>query len=142
MIFKKIFYSLFVLALLSSCAKDSNNSSSSSDGIVSQWELIEQYSDPGDGSGGFEPVSGQKYVIFNEDATVTCYGDLCSMLLEDTEISNGTYDDMAMTITADECSGQLLFYAFEDSKLIISYPGDEPCQEKYIETIAITFPTN
>lgn len=138
-----MFCFLAIAALFTSCSKDSDNDSNElADGVVSQWELIEQYSDPGDGSGGFEAVTGEKYIVFYDDGTIICYGQLCSLQLENTEASNGVYDADALTITADDCSGQVLLYSYVDSNLILSFPCDEPCQEKYIQTATSNLPTN
>lgn len=121
-----------LVALFSSCSKESSSSTESlPEGVSSQWQLIERYDDPGDGSGGFEPVEGDKYIVFNDDGTLVSYGSLCSTLVGSTEANNGTYDADNFTIFSDECGLITLYYEYQDDHLIVKYPCDEPCHEKY-----------
>ena len=49
------------------------------------------YSDPGDGSGDFEPVSSNKTVSFYSDDVIASNGDLCIMGTNTTNGSFGSY---------------------------------------------------
>ena len=47
--------------------------------LVNKWQLIEMLADPGDGSGGFEPVTSNKVIEFWDDGTITSNGSICTM---------------------------------------------------------------
>lgn len=114
---------------LSSCNQEENEVD-----LISQWHLIEQLSDPGDGSGTFQPVSSDKTVEFFVDGTITSNGDLCWMGTETGTGSTGTYDSMDSTILPNNCGfapPYPMTFEIQDGFLIINYPCIEPCREKY-----------
>jgi hypothetical protein len=101
--------------------------------LTTEWKLIEQLMDPGDGSGTFQPVTSDKTIEFFNDGTVTSNGDLCTMSSLSGTGSSGTYDETEMIVTADNC-GIATFeirYELSGDYLILSYPCIEPCREKY-----------
>lgn len=139
MMTKKLFFFVALVAFFSSCGKDDsdNNTENLPEGVSSQWKLIAQYNDPGDGSGGFEPVESNKSLVFYDDGTLVCYGSLCSTLTGSDVSNNGVYDASNFIITTEECDQYTVRYAYEDDYLILKYPCDEPCHEKYQATTVI-----
>lgn len=101
--------------------------------LVSKWRLIEQLTDPGDGSGTFQPVVSSKVVEFWDDQTITSNGSICSMSATTNSASSGTYNESDMQIEVNGCTTQAfpLTYEMEDGNLILNYPCIEPCREKY-----------
>jgi len=101
--------------------------------LVSKWKLIEQLADPGDGSGVFMPVTSNKTIEFFEDGTISSNGDLCLMSTESGNGSSGTYSETDHVVTPDDCGnyGFSITYELDSTNLILNYPCDEPCREKY-----------
>lgn len=87
---------LSLILLLSGCNNDDETNSDSS--IVGIWQLIEVYNDPGDGSGGWQPVdNGYKYTFTSNNMF---FSDRFS------ECNYGTYSLNANQLTLDfGCSG-------------------------------------
>lgn len=102
---------------------------------TSEWLLVAQLMDPGDGSGTFQPVTSDKTVSFFEDGTITsengsiCIGELWSGGTS----SSGTYSESTMIIDVTNCTGghAPLSYEMNGGFLILNYACIEPCREKY-----------
>jgi hypothetical protein len=128
-----------VLLLLSflvvlSCNNDDDNQNGSTDSeAVGTWELIEIYSDPGDGSGDFVAVESDKSIQFNANGTLSSNANLCLVFSQPGEMSTGLYseEDGSFTITDCETMPVTAYYELIDSNLIVSYFCIEGCQEKY-----------
>lgn len=117
---------LFAISIvISSCEKEPE--------LVSKWKLIETLADPGDGSGQFQPVESDKTMEFFADGTVVSNGILCQMSVESGNNSTGTYSELEMNITPDNCGINpfVVLYEIQESHLVLSYPCFEPCREKY-----------
>jgi len=120
---------LFCLALLS-CSEDPD--SSSSEGIIGQWQLSEVYSDPGDGSGEYEEVTSDVILEFKEDGTFSSSGNICNLSSDETEGSSGTYSLEDNSILADDCQNHLINIAeVSKNQLTITYPCIEGCGVRY-----------
>jgi hypothetical protein len=128
---KKILLLVILVAISFSCNKDDNNSNTNSI-IVGQWKLSHILSDPGDGTGTFQPVESGKTLIFRPDNIVTCNGSLCYMTVESDIATESTYSISNKTITSD-CSDtpDVITYEIIDAELILNYPCDEGCKAKY-----------
>ncbi|PLX02269.1 MAG: hypothetical protein C0595_11455 [Marinilabiliales bacterium] len=121
---------LLILAILlvsnfSSCKKAENTT------VVNKWKLIEQYSDPGDGSGDFNPVESSKTIEFLDNGTIVSNGSLCSMSYDVDGHSTATYNDS--TIITNNCDYEnfTIYYQLKDNNLILWYPCIEGCAQKY-----------
>lgn len=139
---KKIFIVVCIIITSFSCKKteviqptipDSN--------IVSCWELIEVYVDPGDGSGTYNPVVSEKQLIFQKNGIIKSNYMFCgvgdiSYLKKD---SYAKYDDTKRTITYDTCLSkkvdpETLNYTYlNDSILEVKHFCIEGCGEKYLK---------
>ncbi len=126
----KIFLVLWSFGVLFSCSKSEENTNTD---LIGKWKLIEVLADPGDGSGTFHSVSSDKIIEFHSTGTVTSNGSICSMSIESNSSSSGTFSLSDSTINSPDCSAYPLKIGFqkEGSILIISYPCDEACMEKY-----------
>ena len=109
--------------------------------IVSKWKLIEQLSDPGDGSGVFEPVESSRTINFYDDGTIRSNGELCFMSYEVGNVHLGTFSDTEDNIDFDgeiipdgcEFEETKIYYQFERSNLILWYLCIEGCGQKFIK---------
>lgn len=122
---------LLLLIVLNSCS-DTDNSNST---IVSKWKLAAILSDPGDGSGTFQPVVSEKCIEFYSHGTFYSNGSLCSTSIASDSNSTGTYSFSTNVLFPSQCQqdGFQIFMEITDSNLILSYPCFEPCSEKYIQ---------
>lgn len=127
----KRFLLLFFLIGLFSCSEDKDDA-----GLISEWQLIEAYSDPGDGSGEFQPVTRKKVIKFYENGEVWSDGALCDIFIDSKGPSRGTYsfEDSRIIVNGCSSSSQVsLYFYIEGDYLIIHYPCIEGCGEKYIK---------
>lgn len=126
----KYLFLLISLCVLS-CGKENFDPDQNPD-IVGTWQVTEQYSDPGDGSGGFSEVDYYRTFTFLEDGTIISDRDMCFPLngSEEEVDSRGSYDVSTGIITPDICAftrdfwfeldGQVLtfnFFCFESCAL-------------------------
>ncbi len=124
---KIIFALLFFLPLfLISC--DDEETTPTVTTVLGDWELTEVYIDPGDGSGGLEPVSSNRVLTFNDDGTWTCNEDICFMN-DPFPASSGSYSEADGTITADGCF--TINYELINGELFLYYQCIEACTAKY-----------
>ena len=100
--------------------------------LVGKWKLIEVYSDPGDGSGTYNPVESDKTVEFKNNGRFISNGKMCYIEIEPTEGSKGSYSIEDNTLTPDNCEMEFnLPFELNGNKLTISYFCIEGCGEKY-----------
>ncbi|GGB65223.1 hypothetical protein GCM10007424_01440 [Flavobacterium suaedae] len=132
---KKIVFLLTLLFLTVSCSDDDDNKTTPQQStIIGTWQLVEVYFDPGDGSGDFTAVDSDKTITFNTDATVSSNGDLCTMEIEASTASSGTYseNDNTLNLNCNFSEGTpQITYEINGSYLILNYPCIEACQIKY-----------
>jgi hypothetical protein len=124
---KKILLLLSFFVTLSACTDCDDDTPMAESEIVGNWELVAILSDPGDGSGTFQPASG-KTLQFTDQSVVHCNIGFC--FGQDTQAtSTGTYDVPTTTIDVDNCTGT---YSFNERFLEVSHFCIEPCGERYI----------
>lgn len=112
---------------LSSCTKDHNPSS-----LIGTWKLKQQLIDPGDGSGEFKNVTSNKKITFKADGTFSSNGSICYAGTSASEPSEGGYESSNGTLSTNcGINPMPVTYKLENKKLIIYYPCDEACQEKF-----------
>jgi len=116
---------ILLVTYFSSCKKDENTT------VVNKWKLIEQYSDPGDGSGDFNPVVSNKTIEFLDNATVVSNGSLCNMSYEADGQSTATYNDSTIIPKSCDFEGFSIAYEIQDNNLILYFPCIEGCAQKY-----------
>jgi hypothetical protein len=125
---KKSILLLAILGLLFSCHKNDEELAPTS--LAGTWKLTEVLSDPGDGSGTFQPVSSNKKLVFVSDNKVTSNGQICNFSLESNSSSTASYSQANSTIN---CSNFVIHYEMVANTLILSYQCIEGCQAKYIK---------
>ena len=121
--------------LLLSCSDTDDKTTDST--LIGKWKLTEILMDPGDGSGTFHPVNSKKITEFHSDGTITSNGSICMASDQTNFPGKGTYSLVDSTIYSSDCAKGLplnITFNFEEASLIISYPCDEPCREKYLKT--------
>lgn len=60
--------------------------------LLGKWKVIEQLSDPGDGSGTFNPIESNRTIQFFSDNKVTINGSLCHMSIDVGLNMSGIYE--------------------------------------------------
>jgi hypothetical protein len=134
---------LFCFGLYLSCSdKDEIVFSQASD-LQGVWLLVEQYADPGDGSGDFKKVNSSKTIQFFADGTFSSNSSLCNMNIESDSESNGNYfvrDELNKYssenyLTSENCDveGYKVMLQFDSSNLLLYYQCFEGCVQKFIK---------
>lgn len=105
--------------------------------------MIEQYADPGDGSGDFKKVNSAKTIQFFPDGTFTSNGSFCDMNIESDSESRGIYivaDELTQFssenyLVSETCDFEAtpIFIRFLEGKLVLSYLCIEGCEQKYVK---------
>jgi hypothetical protein len=121
---------LFFLLLFFACTNDEDNENPE---LVGSWKLVEQYSDPGDGSGDYEPVDSEFTITFNEDGTFTANSNMCNMTADTVGSASGKWDDASGSLEVVGCAfaGFGITYEIKESYLFIYYPCIEGCGQKF-----------
>ncbi len=135
---------LFFLCFLISCSEKDPISFTEEDDLQGTWLLIEQYADPGDGSGDFIKVDSDKTIQFFADGSFLGNGSFCTMTFDSKTESNGTYtvtDELTEFssenyLAPENCDfeGPKVFLHFENGNLILSYQCFEGCAQRYVKT--------
>lgn len=131
----------FLIGFLVSCSDNNETIYTEKTDLQGEWLLVEQYADPGDGSGGFEKVSSEKTIQFFSDGSYVAEGSLCTMSIEGGSETSGTYTVINELSTyssnnyvvPNNCDFEdyKVFLHFEGSSLILSYLCIEGCAQKY-----------
>lgn len=124
---KKVALTLLILIIVISCKKNSN------DELVGTWELIEIFSDPGDGSGSYNSVESDKTITFKNNGKLISNGSLCEVSKVSDGKTTGRYSEANSTFTSSDCLDPDYEYTFvrDGNILIITYPCIEGCGAKY-----------
>ncbi len=129
---KKTILFLFILGILTSCSKEENENSVTTE-LVGQWKLIEQLADPGDGSGTFKSIDSQKIIEFSKNEIVTSKnGSLCQPY-SDEHISSGTYSLSDKRISTNCQNANIAFIGFEikEGYLLLHFASYEGFSQKF-----------
>lgn len=94
----KSYVIILSILLMFGCSSDDSKPTTNTS-LIGKWKLIEQYFDPGDGSGDFQTVESQRIIEFFNDETVKINGDFCFMSSEIGDVETGVF-----TVTSDEAS--------------------------------------
>ena len=125
-------YLAILLFLFISCSKKENNNSNTTP-LTGTWKLTEMLSDPGDGSGTYNPVQSERILIFNSNGSVSSNGSLCYMSLQTGSWESGTYSLADSTINVENCDDTPLPIRFilSSNTLELLLPCIEPCKMKF-----------
>lgn len=136
----KLRLALLTLLILS-CSDNDDVFSADIPELTGTWLLVEQYSDPGDGSGGFMEVDSEKVIHFLEDGIFKSNGKLCNL---DKTIGPNTLGKYVVndTLTSFSPENYLLpegcnfvdykvHIRFDERSLILAYPCIEGCAQKF-----------
>ncbi len=122
---KRLILCILLLSSLLACKKNEQETE-----LVGKYKLSEVLSDPGDGSGTFQPVNSNKTIEFFENSTIEAVGAVCSLNAEDETEVSGTYSLIDSVIHTTSCT--TLGFELNCNELIICIPCIEPCKVKYI----------
>lgn len=131
---KKLLYLLSLSLVLLSCRETSEPIDTSD--LVGQWQLAEQYFDPGDGSGTFSPIASDKRIEFFDNGIYSSNGQLCTMSPDSDQPSSGIIIPADGKLKSDNCGVNsdrdvLVSYKIEDDFLELSYSCYEGCRQRY-----------
>lgn len=115
---------------LFSCEEDAEEKTDGTE-IVGNWNLIQAFADPGDGSGTFEDVNSSKKLVILSDGTFTSNYSMCVINAETDETGSGTYNAADSLMYPDGCDYKLWFYMTQSGYLEVYYPCIEGCGERY-----------
>ncbi|AYN68746.1 hypothetical protein D1013_15845 [Euzebyella marina] len=139
---KRLSFFILMALLTVSCSDSDDEIDPENPDLVGTWLLIEQYSDPGDGSGEYREVDSEKSIEFLEDGIFKSNGELCDLTIETGTNTSGTYvmNDTIVTqfseenyLMPEECDIEdfKVYYHIEEGSLILSFPCIEGCGQKY-----------
>jgi hypothetical protein len=120
--------------MLLSCSEDNNRKSETAE-FLGKWKMIETLIDPGDGSGIYEPVSGEFILEFFTNGTVGTNYMLCTLNGTNTGNFTSAYFANEQYIQSQTCNANQdfqIYYQIEGENLILSYPCVEACLVKFI----------
>ncbi len=105
------------------------------------WLLVEQYLDPGDGSGDFKKMDSKKTIQFLEDGMFRSKGKLCNLDTDSGPDISGKYviNDILTKYSSEnhllpegcDFEDYRVYIHLEGSSLILSYPCFEGCAQKF-----------
>lgn len=133
---------IFTLLILTGCSSDDNKPKDET-GILGKWKLIEQYLDPGDGSGDFQSIESGRTIEFFSNGTVEINGELCFISSEVGDKETGTYmitgsneadttfDGEIIPNTCSSRSAKVYFDLPLSGNLILWYQCIEGCGQKF-----------
>lgn len=138
---KNVLLILFSLVLVNCNPNDDKGSYEGIQELLGKWKLIEQLSDPGDGSGVFNPIDSNKEIEFFSNGTMTVNGVLCYMSSEVGEQNSGSFSVLENNdyydgeIIPNDCdyAETKLYFKIEGSNLIIWYLCIEGCGQKFVK---------
>jgi len=127
--------------LIFACSNNDDVSPTDIPELAGTWLLVEEYNDPGDGSGDFMEIDSKKTIQFLKDGIFSSNGKLCHL---DTATGPNTSGKYVVNDTLNEFSFENYLFSegcdFEDYKiyihldgpsLILTYPCIEGCAQKY-----------
>jgi hypothetical protein len=132
---KKAILLFSFFTILFACTNDGFSDIQNDPELVGSWKMSGYLSDPGDGSGQFTAVESKKVINFSADGSLTCNGDLCSMLSTSTDMNtSGIYLGNSIILDNLECNNEQdlnIRYQRIGDTLLLYYPCKEPCFVEY-----------
>ena len=122
---------LIIIATLTSCTKEDVFLKNTE--LIGKWKLIEQYLDPGDGSGDFRPIESERIIEFFKNGKILSNGSFCSMNSDTSENNTGSFNDEEVIIVKNGCNSSTykINYKLIDGNLQLWYPCIEGCAQKF-----------
>lgn len=139
----KNYHLAVLILLLLGCSSNNTEPDSENNKLLGKWKLIEQLSDPGDGSGTFIPVESDKTITFFSNGSFTASGSLCLMTTSVGENTQGVFEKTSNDLVDANYDGVLIpdncefsdfniyFNQALSGHLIIWFPCIEACAEKF-----------
>ena len=126
--YRHLWAMLFLFGVLVSCRQDEPKDIQ----LIGNWRLIEQLSDPGDGSGVFTPIISDMTISLFSDSTFTSSGSLCLMNSISSGSGKGSYSPGKKRLTPYDCSRPTTInYEIKENYLILYFLCIEACAQKY-----------
>ncbi|HNP34058.1 MAG TPA: hypothetical protein PKN96_12265 [Flavobacterium sp.] len=132
---KKYILILGITTFLVSCSSENIRPSETSE-FLGKWKLTEVLIDPGDGSGTYQPVTGNRIIEFLTNGNISSNYSLCPFYTGTaTQFTTPYYADQNY-ILPKACFGEgsNIGYQRDNDNLILSYPCYEGCLYKFIRT--------
>lgn len=101
--------------------------------LYGKWVIKDRYMDPGDGSGAFELVKFNKYIVFNKNGIVESNLNLCDLSHDLSSNSKGVFSKSKKIIVLNNCKDDTLNFDIKNSRLEIYYNCFEGCIERYVK---------
>lgn len=128
---KKIL-SLLTLLVLMACEENkevviAKDAPTTNDGLIGKWKLVESLSDPGDGSGTFQPVTERERQVLEFKANGT-------LLINSSPMRYELLPNQYVKITSTDGKNEFRwrYDNLTPSSLTFNYQCIEPCAGKYI----------
>jgi hypothetical protein len=121
---KNLLFLILPALFFLSCSDDDARTAVQPISMVGEWQVTSSYTDPGDGSGSFQPVTNGKTIVINEDGTWFCNVSICFGSLT-AATTNGTYT--ATEFISTDCE---VNYTFIDGVFEFQHSCIEPCLER------------
>lgn len=127
---RQLLFVVLIFTMLSCSQSDKNLEPMGK--AFSEWELVEIYSDPGNGRGNFHPINSDKKIWLYTDGTFESNFSICYAFSEKEPGSTGIYSLDEKYIKPESCEEENHFILeLNDNELIIYYFCIEGCAEKY-----------
>ncbi len=131
------FLFLFIIGFSIACTKSTNTDKSGNKGDVSligKWILIEQLTDPGDGSGTWHQDNSDAYIVFKSDSSFEYNkGNLNFNNVPFESVKYSLPNDSAITFIDSNELSYLRYYKINVDTLTIMGGCYEACGSKYIK---------
>ena len=122
---------LLLVGFLFSCSEDGGRESETAE-FLGRWKLTEVLIDPGDGTGTFQPVSGNNTLEFLRNGTISSNYSFCPFYSGTATQFSTAYSADDNTILMNDCfsEGMNIAYEIDGDNLILNYPCYEACAYK------------
>jgi hypothetical protein len=131
---KKIIYFIICYSLLTSCSNSDNETKINSE-EVGEWKIVEVFSDIGNGTGSYNPVEQNKFIVFKANGSVTSNINYCNTNTNNDLLKIGTFNPNTKQIKPLESACLLtnspIDYEIVNNHLILTYQSIETYREKY-----------
>lgn len=137
---KKIFALIVLVLFFTGCQDDPNPCAGygveCAATVESHWELVEVYSDPGNGGGSFNAVDSDRTITIFENGDFISRGSLCTFDISNTEIQTGEieYSSTDSKLVVSDCGWNdlaKLSFRINGDEMIVDFVCFEGCSHKY-----------
>lgn len=140
---KKIFALIVLVLFFTGCQDDPNPCAGygveCAATVESHWELVEVYSDPGNGGGSFNAVDSDRTITIFENGDFISKGSLCTFDINNTEIQTGEieYGNSDTKFVFTDCTSNgnnqisERIFTIDGDEMIVDFVCFEGCSHKY-----------